>query len=102
MSHLHCLSAMSLAHSNVQYIPSSILQKMGDFTSTWSRGRRESGNSAEQWASDLKTISTTFTCLIVEGLGNDGLGQDDLSMYGKCACQIQCVQRDIQLTRVKR
>ena len=49
------------------YIPKAILSKIGDFASTWSRGRRESGNSAEQWASDLRTISTIFCCLAIEG-----------------------------------
>ena len=68
------------------YIPSSILNKMGDFATTWSRGRKESGNTAEQWASDLRTISTIFTCLAVEGEGgaeSDGSAERDLELYGQ-------------------
>ena len=38
----------------------------GDFATTWSRGRRQSGHSAEQWVSDLRTISIFFTGLAVE------------------------------------
>ena len=45
---------------------------MSDFASTWTRGRRESGNSAEQWASDLRTISTVFGCVAVESQGGSG------------------------------
>ena len=50
---------------------------MGDFATTWSRGRRESGNSAEQWASDLRTISTIFCCLAIEGQGGGSGGDVD-------------------------
>ncbi len=58
------------------YIPAAILSKMGDFASTWSRGRRESGNTAESWVSDLRTISTIFCCLAVES-GGMGVGEAD-------------------------
>ena len=53
---------------------------MGDFATTWSRGRRESGNSAESWASDLRTISTIFCCLAVEG-GEQHEQEEDLRLY---------------------
>lgn len=57
----------NIEHKLSLYIPKAILAKMGDFATTWSRGRRESGNSAEQWASQLRTISILFCCLAIEG-----------------------------------
>ena len=66
------------------YIPTSILNKMGDFATTWSRGRKTSGMSAKQWASDLRTISTIFTCLAVEGEGgndSESSAERDLELY---------------------
>ena len=51
---------------------------------TWSRGRRESENSAEQWASDLRTISTIFCCLSIEeddGMDGDTDSNRDLMLY---------------------
>ena len=39
---------------------------MADFSETWSRGRRESGNTTEQWVSDLRTVSVLFCCLGLE------------------------------------
>ena len=57
----------------------------GDFAATWTRGRRESGNTAEQWASDLRTISTIFCCLAVEGhsggMGGDNDADKDAELY---------------------
>ena len=72
--------------------PSSILAKMGDFATTWSRGRRESGNSAEQWVSDLRTISTIFCCLAVEGQSaadEDGSPSGDTELYNELFKQMQ-------------
>ena len=51
---------------------------------TWSRGRRESGNSAEQWASDLRIISTIFCCLSIEeddGMDAETDSNRDLMLY---------------------
>ena len=64
---------------------------MGDFATTWSRGRRESGNSAEEWASDLRTISTIFCCLAVEGHkgGTDEGDQRDAELYNDIFKRIQ-------------
>ena len=73
------------SHLVSSYIPAAIIAKMGDFASTWSRGRRESGNTAEAWASNFRTISTVFCCLAVEGSAESdrmaGLGGSDLELY---------------------
>ena len=55
----------------------------------WSRGRRESGNTAEQWASDLRTISTIFACLAVEGSGEEGNTSNDARLYNDIFQRLQ-------------
>ena len=59
---------------------STLPHPQGDFATTWSRGRRESGNSAEQWVSDLRTISTLFTCLAVEGDGGEAEADAEIEL----------------------
>ena len=74
------------------YIPMAILSKMGNFASTWSRGRRESANTAEQWASNLRIISTIFCCLAIEGAAEgseDGEAENDLKLYNELFRAIQ-------------